>query len=93
MMKTSDLRTMCEVIEKYGHQTQSMVAMEELAELSVEVSKAVRGADNRTSLIEEIADAKIMITQLELMNVIESDEVDEAISRKMARPRDRLEAE
>lgn len=60
--------TYTQIIEHYGTEHQCRQAMEECAELIQAINKAVRYPDNasvRVQLMEEIADVKIMIQQLE----------------------------
>ena len=54
-------------IDKYGKQMQMVVAMEEMAELTKELSKALRGKPNTTSIAEEIADVEIMLGQIKII--------------------------
>lgn len=54
-------------IDKYGKQMQMVVAMEEMAELTKELSKALRGKPNTTSIAEEIADVEIMLEQIKII--------------------------
>lgn len=54
-------------IERYGNTSQLIVAMEEMAELTKELSKFFRGAHNEDAIAEEIADVRIMLEQLEIM--------------------------
>ena len=54
-------------IERYGNTSQLIVAMEEMAELTKELSKFLRGAHNEDAIAEEIADVRIMLEQLEIM--------------------------
>lgn len=59
-----------DIINQFGVNRQCRQAMEECAELIQAINKAVRYPDNsstRLQLIEEIADVKIMIIQLEEM--------------------------
>ena len=56
-----------EAIKTYGEQSQKFVAIEEMAELTKELIKDYRGIGNIKNIIEEIADAKIMIKQLEII--------------------------
>lgn len=61
-------------IARYGKNLQSIVCMEELAELAKEVSKQLRRSGNKECLIEEIADVCVcieMITQLYDINSVE----------------------
>lgn len=54
-------------LETYGKFNQLIVANEELGELSKEICKYLRGIGNRENLVEEIADVRIMIEQLEML--------------------------
>ena len=54
-------------IERYGNTSQLIIAMEEMAELTKELSKFLRGAHNEDAIAEEIADVRIMLEQLEIM--------------------------
>ena len=57
----------------WGSSAQKLVAIEELSELINELAKNLTGKDKRglPGLIDEIADSKIMIEQLEQMYEIE----------------------
>ena len=55
------------IIEKYGKEAQTIVAIEELSELQKALCKYLRGQDNFENIVEEIADVKIMLEQLELI--------------------------
>ena len=54
-------------IARYGNAAQMIIAMEEMAELTKELSKFLRGAHNEDAIAEEIADVRIMLDQLEIM--------------------------
>lgn len=54
-------------IARYGENAQMIIAMEEMAELTKELSKFLRGAHNEDAIAEEIADVRIMLEQLEIM--------------------------
>lgn len=54
-------------IEKFGHENQLIVAIEELSELQKELTKALRGKLRIEKLLEEIADVEIILEQLKLM--------------------------
>lgn len=54
-------------VSKYGEELQLIVAMEELSELQKEICKFLRGNGNRDHLLEEVADVKIMIEQVEMI--------------------------
>jgi hypothetical protein len=55
------------MIEKFGKEAQTIVAIEELSELQKALCKHLRGLTNLDNIIEEIADVKIMLEQLELI--------------------------
>lgn len=77
-------------ISRWGKLLQSVVAMEEMAELTKEISKVIRGSGDIANLTEEMADVYIMLRQLEIMHDI-SDGVQVAIMEKTARLKARLE--
>ena len=52
--------TYAEAVRAYGKQSQLVMAMEEMSELTKELSKNLRGADNSKALAEEIADVEII---------------------------------
>lgn len=76
------------LIEKKGAKSQQAVAIEELAELSKEVSHFLSGRDKASSdrVAEEIADVEIMLGQLKLIHEItDSDKRKERKLREVAR--------
>lgn len=79
-------------ITRWGRVMQSVVAMEEMAELQKEISKTIRGEGDIECLIEKMADVYIMLRQLELMHSLSSG-VEYAIVEKTARLKARLEDE
>ena len=78
-------------IEKWGKEAQTIVAMEECAELIKECSKMLRGQENIDHLIEEIADVMICITELEVMYNIDNGDVLTEIVYKLERLEKRLD--
>ena len=54
-------------IARYGEKAQMIIAMEEMAELTKELSKFLRGAHNEDDIAEEIADVRIMLDQMEIL--------------------------
>lgn len=75
---------MGKAIQKWGVELQMDLAQEECAELIVAISHWRRNRINCTKdVIEEIADVKIMIRQLELMFGIE--DVESVVKFKMER--------
>ena len=53
--------------EKYGIDSQIVIAIEEMSELTKEICKISRGQGNVENLAEEIADVTIMMEQLRLI--------------------------
>lgn len=87
-MKTDEIIE--KTIEKNGKNIQCVVAMEEMSELQKEMSKAIRGKDNRENIIEEIADVEIMIKQIMRMFEITPHEVNDQVKKKIKRMEERL---
>jgi len=77
-------------VKKYGKDPQLIICMEEMAELTKELSKNIRGAKNVTSISEEMADVEIMLEQLRVIFGNRS-EVDTIKADKLLRLADRLE--
>lgn len=78
------------VIDRYGHKHQSVIAIEEMSELTKELSKAIRGIGNHDHLVEETADVMICLLQVREMYNIKDDELQDAINRKLERLDERL---
>ena len=79
-----------EAIQTYGSDHQLNVAIEEMAELTKEICKRKRMANNRNEIIEEMADVLIMLEQLKLIFNISSIELEEQIKFKIARLQERM---
>ena len=82
-----------EAIKVYGKDMQLTVAKEEFAELTKELCKSKRGADNRANIREEMADCYIMLEQLGIIFDIGYDEINQVIDEKLTRLEKRLELE
>lgn len=54
-------------VNTYDKVSRLMLAIEEMAELSKELSKNYRGEDNVSAISEEMADVEIMLEQLKLI--------------------------
>lgn len=81
-------------VNVYGKTSQCTVCMEEMAELTKELSKNLRGQDNAAHIAEEIADVEIadveiMLEQLKLMFSIR-DEVTQQRTVKLQRLDNRI---
>lgn len=77
-------------IEVYGADLQKQVAIEEMSELIKEICKDFRGKGNRKHILEEIADVKIMLSQLLIMYDIEVWELNDVMVSKLDRLEKRL---
>ena len=90
-------------LDLYGIEKQSLVAMEELAELQKAISKLVRNPKEKTkplefkglrdNLIEEMADALICMDQLIKFYEVKHYELQDIIQAKQERQAKRLEEE
>ena len=54
-------------LEVWGADLQTLVAIEEMAELQKELCKNRRGRENRVAIAEEIADVQIMLEQMVML--------------------------
>ena len=54
-------------LAKYGAEAQTLMVMEEMAELQKELCKHSRGTDNVDHIAEEIADVEIMLEQMKIL--------------------------
>lgn len=103
LMHEIDARINNKTMDRYGIKMQSLVAMEELAELQKAISKLVRNSEEKTkslefkglrhNLIEEMADVIICMDQLKEYYNINHAEIQRIIASKQARQAKRLEEE
>lgn len=82
--------TLEKAIETYGKDMQLNVAIEEFSELIKEICKNKRGADNRDSILEELADCYIMMKQIEMIFGISKNEIATEADKKVTRLEKRL---
>lgn len=59
-------------LQVYGKRAQTLMVMEEMAELQKELCKHARGKQNREQIAEEIADVLIMLEQMMILHGCES---------------------
>lgn len=83
-MKKENEVILCAAIKKYGIEAQTMMAIEEMSELTKEICKIKRGQFDREYILEEMADVQIMLWQ---MNIIFGDP-EEWIEKKIERLED-----
>lgn len=86
-----------EIAEHYGKAKQRMQAVQELSELILVISRRADQKDDRQayieSLIDEIADSKIMIEQLKSLYHISDFAIRQRIDFKLDRQLDRISQE
>lgn len=79
------------VIDRNGHKMQTVIAIEEMSELTKELTKSIRGEDRHKEILEETADVMICIRQIKEMYNLKDEELQNMINRKLDRLRERLE--
>lgn len=82
--------TLKHAIQLYGKDMQLNIAVEEFAELTKEICKHKRGADNTENIVEEIADCYIMLSQLEVIFDLSQETINNAVQKKLKRLEDRI---
>lgn len=86
-----------QIIAMNGSVNQSIIAMEELAELQQAISKSIRSMngdpfvkyDTRQQLITEMADVLICLNQLKMIYDISDEEIDSMMELKERRTQER----
>jgi NTP pyrophosphatase (non-canonical NTP hydrolase) len=79
-MRTEPL---CDAIEKWGASIQLIMCIEEMSELTKEISKYFRGKDNKKDLIEEMGDVYIMLEQMKIIFDVQEKELHDSIENKI----------
>lgn len=72
-------------VRKYGRNMQTIVAIEEMSELTKELTKNMRGKNNTAAIVEELADVTIMLQQIMIMYDIQNSEVFDKMKEKIDR--------
>lgn len=84
--------TIKEILEHYTKEQQVMQSIEEMSELQKELIKNInRNAHNKESIMEEIADVKIMLMQLQKIYDFKNSEIRKVIISKLERQKKRME--
>jgi NTP pyrophosphatase (non-canonical NTP hydrolase) len=78
-------------IRVWGTIPQMRMAIEEMAELTKEICKAFRGEDNRTQILDEIADVLIMLKQLSIVYSMTREEIEKQVNFKLSRIKVKLD--
>ena len=79
-----------ESLQKVSHHTKSIVAMEEFAELTQQISKQLRGEGNQCGLLEEMADAYLCLYNLGKIYNISDELMWKAIDAKLQSEKERM---
>lgn len=90
-MKNDYLQVMIEAIRQNGYKMQTMVAIEEMSELTKELVKFMRGENNTDAIAEEIADVEIMLRQMKIIYGIKDEDVEKLMVIKLKRLKERME--
>ena len=77
----------------YGIEKQSVVCMEEAAELCQQISKQLRGKGDKNHLTEEMADVYICLDMLKKMYNIDPEQLEDEILYKLVRTETRIKTE
>lgn len=91
-----NIEKIIQILEHYGYKAQELKAIEELTELQAVLIQIINKGSNPvflSELIGEIADVKIMLSQLELIFCIDPDELRDIIEYKIDRQIKRIENE
>ena len=86
----NDRAVLKQAIETYGAEAQLNVAIEEFAELTKEICKHKRYADNTKAIIEEMADCYIMLEQMKMILSLSSTVIPDAMDKKIKRLKSQL---
>ena len=84
-LNSEDYSLFSRAVHHWGKKIQAVVTIEELSELQKELTKWLRGNDNRQNIIEEMVDVLIMIDQISLIFSIEPQEIDHFRTLKINR--------
>ena len=90
-MQNDYLQVMIDVIKHNGYKMQTMVAIEEMSELTKELVKFMRGEANTDAIAEEIADVEIMLHQLKIIYGIKDEVIEKHKIIKLNRLKERME--
>lgn len=92
----NEQRAVCgDIADYYGQARQEVQAVQELSELICVLTrrKDQRGRDYTTALIDELADAEIMIEQMRQLHGITLPEISKRIDYKLHRQQERIKFE
>lgn len=90
-MNTDTTKLYLKALYTFGVGAQTTIAMEELAEASAALSQVLRGRISSQEVASEIADAQIMLEQMQISYGIADCEVEAVRQQKLERLARRLE--
>lgn len=73
------------IVDYFGNDAQKVKAIEELTELVVEIAKDLNGQSDNAKLVDELADARIMFSQLIIMYKDLVPEIEKRVAFKINR--------
>jgi len=79
-----------QTVERWGRDSQILLALEEMSELSVELLKNLRGRDNVDKIAEELADVYVVLEQARRIYDIKNDAIQKIADSKIDRLEQRL---
>ena len=83
-MEKEKIKILKMATEKWGKNTQILMALEEMAELSKELLKNMnRNSDNKNNITEEMADVYILLEQLKTIYGILEDDINNIVEEKI----------
>lgn len=83
-------KTLKKAIDIYGVDMQLNIAIEEFSELTKEICKYKRGADNISYIVEEVADCYIMLEQMKIIFNLDSTDISNIMTKKIERLKQRM---
>ncbi|MCL2015355.1 MAG: hypothetical protein FWG68_03800 [Defluviitaleaceae bacterium] len=91
-MKQEYTELMQQALKKWGKNSQVMMALEEMSELSKELLKNInRNSDNRQEILEEISDVWLLLEQMKIVYDISEQELADSMAGKLGKLRAELE--
>lgn len=75
----NNLKVLSQAISTYGENAQLDMVIEEMSELTKEICKHKRGADNRDEIIDEMADVYITLEQIKMIFGISEQQINQQI--------------
>lgn len=67
LLEKADLDVYQRAVHTYGETSRLILSIEEMSELTKELSKHIRGRNNMSAICEEMADVEIMLEQLKIV--------------------------